>query len=464
MTPDRGPTDDVHQRQEFIDMHDFTTNRGSEPAAPTSAECQESEFITLHVVTKNLQSIRNNDRFIDFLAELDRFDFDLMCLSETWRSEREEILETPGRHRVFLSGGSGHCGVGICISHRLLQKCDGLVFHALGERVCSLSFRVGRKRFVLFACYFPTSWDMDDEVEHVYAVLRLFLGNAVQDGQIPLIGGDFNACIGEAEDFEQVEFIGPCGMGDRNDRGNALIEFVLDEGLCIFNRHMDMVNVNDSWTCSRSRDGRLVQIDFILGGLQFVLDDVWYDFGLPIGFDHRCVHCKVRCLARTRDSFKKYPRLKGWKPHFDDDSLPTIFQNAVSAARTCCPDLTFASLERVLRHSAADGGHIQRVRMKFQQSPGLSSLRLRRRTTEDPVTRRLLSLEIRKRHRLEIQVWKTEQVNRRLAQMTDWKYLKNIDAKTSGSFWYKNHLLMNLRNFLEHYLQVVSMCHCRSRR
>ena len=231
-----------------------------------------------------------------------------------------------------------------------------------------------------------------------------------------------------------MEFIGPCGMGDRNDRGNALIEFVLDEGLCIFNRHMDMANVNDSWTCSRSRDGRLVQIDFILGGLQFVLDDVWYDFGLPIGLDHRCVHCKVRCLARTRDSFKKYPRLKGWKPHFDDDSLPTMFQNAVSAARTCCPDLTFASLERVLRHSAADGGHIQRVRMKFQQSPGLSSLRLRRRTTEDPVTRRLLSLEIRKRHRLEIQVWKTEQVNRRLAQMTDWKYLKNIDAKTSGSF------------------------------
>ena len=139
----------------------------------------------------------------------------------------------------------------------------------------------------------------------MYAVLRLFLGNAVQDGQIPLIGGDFNACIGEAEDFEQVEFIGPCGMGDRNERGNALIEFVLDEGLCIFNRHMDMANVNDSWTCSRSRDGRLVQIDFILGGLQFVLDDVWYDFGLPIGLDHRCVHCKVRCLARTRDSFKK---------------------------------------------------------------------------------------------------------------------------------------------------------------
>ena len=146
---------------------------------------------------------------------------------------------------------------------------------ALSERVCFLSFRVGRKRFVLFACYFPTSWATDDEVEHVYAILRLVLGNAVREGQIPLVGGDFNASIGGAEQFDNVEFIGPCGVGERNERGNALIEFVLEQGLCIFNRHMDMSHMNDSWTCSRSNDGRLVQIDFVLGASQFLLDDVW---------------------------------------------------------------------------------------------------------------------------------------------------------------------------------------------
>ena len=167
---------------------------------------------------------------------------------------------------------------------------------------------------------------------------------------------------------------------EKNEQGNALIEFVLEEGLCIFNRHMDMSHVNDSWTCSRSNDGRLVQVDFVIGASHFFLDDVWYDFGLPIGLDHRCAHCKLRCFAGTRDHFKKHRRLKGWKPHLDDDKLPTKFQNAVSAARTCCPDLTFASLEHVLRHCAADGGQIHSTRIKFQQSPGLSSLRLRRRT------------------------------------------------------------------------------------
>ena len=95
-------------------------------------------------------------------------------LSETSRSERDEIFETPGQHRLCLSGGSGHCGVGICVSHRLLTECDDLVFHALNERLCFLSFRVGLKRFVLFACYFPTSRAINDELNHMCIQFCIF--------------------------------------------------------------------------------------------------------------------------------------------------------------------------------------------------------------------------------------------------------------------------------------------------
>lgn len=67
LTPAPRPTDDVHQTQELIAMHDFATNPGCDPAVPTSDVRQETQFITLHV-TKNVQSIRKNDWFIDFLA------------------------------------------------------------------------------------------------------------------------------------------------------------------------------------------------------------------------------------------------------------------------------------------------------------------------------------------------------------------------------------------------------------
>jgi len=69
------------------------------------------------------------------------------------------------------------------VSYRLLTKCDDLVFHALNERLCFLSFRVGRKRFVLFACYFPTSWAIDDEIHHVYKILRFFLAMPFEVGK-----------------------------------------------------------------------------------------------------------------------------------------------------------------------------------------------------------------------------------------------------------------------------------------
>ncbi len=51
------------------------------------------ETVRLHVVTKNLQSIRDTDRFQDFFAELDDVSFDLLCVTETWREEVEDTFK-----------------------------------------------------------------------------------------------------------------------------------------------------------------------------------------------------------------------------------------------------------------------------------------------------------------------------------------------------------------------------------
>ena len=83
------------------------------------------EFSELHVMAKNLKSIRNGNKLQDFIAELDSCDFcdfDILLVSETWRDRREEAIITAAGHKVFLSGGS--CcknGVGICVSRRLLD-------------------------------------------------------------------------------------------------------------------------------------------------------------------------------------------------------------------------------------------------------------------------------------------------------------------------------------------------------
>ena len=187
--------------------------------------CQPSPFYRPSF-TGDLQSIRAEERYSDFISEIDVCEFDIFCLNETWRDGQEEIVATPHGHAIYLSGGAGHCGVGICVCKNLRSKISKVNIHALGGRLCYLSFGLGRRHFAVFSCYFPTSWAPDAEVAAQSEILKLLLSHARAEGRIILIAGDFNASIGPVHSFEPSEVIGACGMGERNDRGDALVQFL----------------------------------------------------------------------------------------------------------------------------------------------------------------------------------------------------------------------------------------------
>ena len=79
----------------------------------TNDASHQTEFILLHVLTKNLQSIRDECRFQDFVAELDICDFDVCLCCETWRVELQDCIVTPSGCHIFLAGGDERKGVGI---------------------------------------------------------------------------------------------------------------------------------------------------------------------------------------------------------------------------------------------------------------------------------------------------------------------------------------------------------------
>lgn len=90
---------------------------GLDPSLPGGTnDVSPSDGVTVaksHVMTKNLQSIRETTRFQDFLAEVDDVFFDMLCVTETWREEAKTIFHTSHGHCIFLSGGARSCGVGI---------------------------------------------------------------------------------------------------------------------------------------------------------------------------------------------------------------------------------------------------------------------------------------------------------------------------------------------------------------
>ena len=80
---------------------------------------------------------------------------------------------------------------------------------------------------------------------------------------------------------DDVELLGTFGLGDRNDRGRLFARWILQNGLLVQSRMTGMDHLRDSWTCRRSMDGALVQMEH--GGQNTVGTANW------------------RCIVATKD-------------------------------------------------------------------------------------------------------------------------------------------------------------------
>ena len=138
---------------------------------------------------------------------------------------------------------------------------------------------------------FPTSWDDILEMEGMPTLLQVLLDNCVSRGAYPILGGDFNACIGLVSRSDDVDLVGCFGIGEGNAQGMLLAQWIMQNGLYIANRQKPTHQIEDSWTCRRSSDGTLTQIDFIVLDRRTLFDNTWNDYVIPIGLDHRCVDC-----------------------------------------------------------------------------------------------------------------------------------------------------------------------------
>ena len=69
--------------------------------------------------------------------------------------------------------------------------------------------------------YAPTSASTDDEIEEFYNLLESTI-DQVKSNEVLVVMGDLNAKVGQERNGNSV---GPCGMGEKNERGDKLIEF-----------------------------------------------------------------------------------------------------------------------------------------------------------------------------------------------------------------------------------------------
>ena len=99
--------------------------------------------------------------------------------------------------------------------------------------------------------------------------------------------GDLNAKVGVKEDGEE-SVIGNFGYGQRNDRGDRLVEFAISRKLKILNTFFKK-KANRKWTWISPDRVTKNEIDFILSSDLNIVKDVNVLNKVNVGSDHRMV-------------------------------------------------------------------------------------------------------------------------------------------------------------------------------
>ena len=81
--------------------------------------------------------------------------------------------------------------------------------------------------------YAPTSSAEDEKVEQFYDDIERAMADS--DSKYKIITGDFNSKIKTKKKEEVFKSMGAFGIGERNERGDHLIEFAEEHNLIIAN-------------------------------------------------------------------------------------------------------------------------------------------------------------------------------------------------------------------------------------
>ncbi|KAK3789926.1 hypothetical protein RRG08_004038 [Elysia crispata] len=121
--------------------------------------------------------------------------------------------------------------------------------------------------------------------------------------------GDFNAKIGVKDEDEENEWIGPFGIGTRNERGEKLIDFCTANRLFVTNSFFKKPRPR-YWTWESPGGDYKNQIDFILTTDKTTIQNTEIITKVDIGSDHRMVRSRMtinKKLTRLKRIKKKKP-------------------------------------------------------------------------------------------------------------------------------------------------------------
>ena len=217
--------DNVSLVSKLVDDEDVLNPRRRTPSDSAKLKTRNR---CLKLGTWNVRTLYQAGKLDNLIQEMESMRLDILGIAEThWVEEGKIIKEN---HTMIYSGGEMHRkGVSILMKNNIARSMLG--FWAISERIIMLKLQAKPFNINIIQVYAPTLDCEDEEVEKLYQEINNGI-KQTKSGELLCVMGDFNAKVGK-EKYEKIA--GTHGLGNRNERGDRLIEFCQHNNLCVVN-------------------------------------------------------------------------------------------------------------------------------------------------------------------------------------------------------------------------------------
>lgn len=189
-----------------------------------------SKTTSFRIGTWNVKTMAQPGKIENTIQEMKRMNTEIMGISEMrWPGEGCEDIDD---YCVWYSGradGKHEHGVGMIVKKGIANCVTH--FRPISERIMMLQLNATPTKLNIIQVYYPTTDYDDREVERVYEEIKRLM-ETIPKEEVLIIMGDFNARVGKGV---VGELIGQCGLGERNERGEIMTDFVQENDLVVTN-------------------------------------------------------------------------------------------------------------------------------------------------------------------------------------------------------------------------------------
>lgn len=249
---------------------------------------------------------------------LENIKYDIIGLAEV-RRNGNNIIEDEEHIFCHTGESKGLYGVGFLIKKKYKNNIENYV--GITERVCLLNLNFVTTKLSLIQVYAPTSDATEEVLDAFYDQVEK--ARCLATGKVILLG-DWNAKIGKRK-LEENTIIGPYCYGERNHRGQKLVQYALQNKLTIINTIFKK-KIKNLWTWISPDEQNKNQIDFILSNHPKLFTNIEVLNKLSFPSDHRLLRGTITLnTKKSRATFNLTPTI-----NLSDEKSQEIFLHALN--------------------------------------------------------------------------------------------------------------------------------------